>query len=121
MTDIPIESQRAVVHLVRTWWDDSYAHNMAEAGNDDVVREDFQDTYPRLVEAGFVYGPVAARAALQSLRERVEGPAMRVVKTLFAEVGDGDEEPTTIYAGNLDECIAAIRAAVLAEIDEALG
>jgi hypothetical protein len=73
MTDIPIESQRAVVHLVRTWWDDSYAHNMAEAGNDDVVREDFQDTYPRLVEAGFVYGPVAARAALQSLRERVEG------------------------------------------------
>jgi hypothetical protein len=63
----------------------------------------------------------AARAALQSLRERVEGPAMRVVKTLFAEVGDGDEEPTTIYAGNLDECIAAIRAAVLAEIDRALG
>jgi hypothetical protein len=62
----------------------------------------------------------AARAALQSLRERVEGPAMRVVKTLFAEVGDGDEEPTTIYAGNLDECIAAIRAAVLAEIDRAL-
>jgi hypothetical protein len=45
---------------------------------------------------------------------------MRVVKTLFAEVGDGDEEPTTIYAGNLDECIAAIRAAVLAEIDRAL-
>jgi hypothetical protein len=70
---------------------------------------------------GHLPAPNHTRAALQSLRERVEGPAMRVVKTLFAEVGDGDEEPTTIYAGNLDECIAAIRAAVLAEIDEALG
>jgi hypothetical protein len=92
MSDIPIESQRAVVHLVRTWWGDSYGHNMAEAGDDDIVRDDFEDTLPRLVEAGFVYGPEAekearideasrcaiheteaARAALQSLRERVEG------------------------------------------------
>jgi hypothetical protein len=104
MSDIPIESQRAVVHLVRTWWGDSYGHNMAEAGDDDIVRDDFEDTLPRLVEAGFVYGPEAEKearideasrcatheaeafaagdrqgfdagqaAALQSLRERVEG------------------------------------------------
>jgi hypothetical protein len=148
MPDIPIESQRAVVHLVRTWWGDSYGHNMAEAMNDDVVREDFADTYPRLVEAGFVYGPEAekearideasrcaiheteaARAALLALRGRVEGLLDGILRLRLtgAQMADLPEDGTNVedffvdfdeYEDWLPESV--LRAAVLAEINRAL-